>query len=576
MTASPAEPATGCVHADAVSFRYDETDSPQLRTITFDVARGERVAIVGAAGAGKTTLAMSLNGLVPHHYEGELTGTLTVAGRAVASSEIADLVRHVGLVMQDAESQITGRTALEDAAVGPANLGLPYPDVLARAERSLRRVGLADLRDRDTAQMSGGQLQRLAIAGLLAMDPEILVLDEPTSELDPAGAEQLFAVARGISESGRTVLLVAHEPELVAEWAQRLLVLADGVLIYDGSPAGFFTDPQLVERAGLRPPGVVSVVTALCGKGLLPDRVAVPTTVAEAARLLRPYLPTLRGMSRPAPDATGSGPVVVEARGLSYRYPSGVQALTGVDLRIRQGEFVALVGRNGAGKTTFARHLNGLSRASTGSVDVNGRAVATRPVHELATEVGYVFQNPDHQIFASSVREEISFGLKNLGHSTEAINNRVADVLEQVDMPEMAEAHPYRLSRGQRQRLAVASVLAVRPGILVVDEPTTGQDWTGSVAIMELLRSLNEAGHTILVITHDMLLAAQYTRRAVVFDQGRVRADRPTRELFRDPAVLTEAQLRPPQVTELALTLGLGPLTSVEEFTAACGGGDVP
>ncbi|MGH3749675.1 MAG: ABC transporter ATP-binding protein, partial [Micromonosporaceae bacterium] len=538
MTTPPAEPATGCVHADAVSFTYDGSDSPQLRSITFDVAKGERVAIVGAAGAGKTTLAMSLNGLVPHHYEGELTGTLTVAGRAVASSEIADLVRHVGLVTQDPESQITGRTALEDAAVGPANLGLPYPDVLARAERSLRRVGLADLRDRDTAQMSGGQLQRLAIAGLLAMDPEILVLDEPTSELDPAGAEQLFAVARGISESGRTVLLVAHEPELVAEWAQRLLVLADGVLIYDGSPAGFFTDPQLVERAGLRPPGVVSVVTALCGKGLLPDRVAVPTTVAEAARLLRPYLPTLRGMSRPAPDATGSGPVVVEARGLSYRYPSGVQALTGVDLRIRQGEFVALVGRNGAGKTTFARHLNGLSRASTGSVDVNGRAVATRPVHELATEVGYVFQNPDHQIFASSVREEISFGLKNLGHSTEAINNRVADVLEQVDMPEMAEAHPYRLSRGQRQRLAVASVLAVRPGILVVDEPTTGQDWTGSVAIMELLRSLNEAGHTILVITHDMLLAAQYTRRAVVFDQGRVRADRPTRELFRDPAVL--------------------------------------
>ncbi|MGH3727307.1 MAG: ABC transporter ATP-binding protein [Micromonosporaceae bacterium] len=576
MTTSP-----GHIHANALTFRYDSTEEPQLRSVSFDVAEGERVAIMGATGAGKSTLSMSLNGLVPHHHVGTMTGVLTVAGRAVASSDIADLVQHVGLVMQDPESQITGRTALADAAVGPANLGLPRAEVFARAEASLLRVGLADLSDRSAAAMSGGQQQRLAIGGILAMGPEILVLDEPTSELDPAGTEQVFDVVRELSaESHRTVLLVEHEAELVAAWAQRLLVLVGGCLVYDGSPAGFFSHPDLVARAGLRPPGVVSVVATLRERGLLPepgsDDPGIPSTVAEAVALLRPYLTVTERPAPPVADAVESGPVVIQSEALTYRYPSGIEALTEVDLRVRQGEFVALLGRNGAGKTTFARHLNGLLRPTSGYLEINGRPTAGRKVHELATEVGYVFQNPDHQIFAASVAEEIGFGLKNLGHSEDEIADRVAEVLEQVGMPGTARLHPYRLGKGQRQRLAVASVLALRPRILVIDEPTTGQDWHGSVAIMDLVRGLNEAGHTIVVITHDMPLAARYARRAVVFDDARIRADRSIRELFADPELLAGSGLRPPQLTELALALGLGPLTSVEEYVAAWGGISVP
>lgn len=566
-----------CINAAQFTFTYDGADEPQLRTLTFEVTRGERVAVMGATGAGKTTLAMSLNGLVPHHHDGAVAGSLVVAGHDVASSEVTDLVRSVGLVMQDPEAQITGRTALDDATVGPANLGLPREVVLTRAEQALARVGLGELLHRDTSQMSGGQQQRLAIAGILAMEPEILVLDEPTSELDPAGTEQVFDVVRNVSDaSAHTVVLIEHEPELVAAWADRLLVLAHGTIVYDGPPTGFFTHRELVAQAGLRQPGVNAVLSALVEQGLLPAQHGpTPTSVPEAVALLRPHLPHLQVTEpdqRPVPPPR---PPVVEVRSLSHRYPSGVEALTDVSLTIGEGEFVALLGRNGAGKTTFARHLNGLLRPTSGEVHINNRPTAGRKLHELATEVGYVFQNPDHQIFASSVADEIAFGLKNLGSSEEEIKTRIREVLAQVGMSGMEDVHPYRLGKGQRQRLAVASVLALRPRILVIDEPTTGQDWSGSLAIMELVRDLNEHGNTIVMVTHDMLLASTYARRAVVFDGGRVCADRPIKDLFSDVALLDAAKLRPPQVTDLALTLGMGPLTSAEEFAAVWGGARV-
>ncbi|WP_163541353.1 ABC transporter ATP-binding protein [Occultella kanbiaonis] len=573
------------LRAERYTFTYGSADAPQLRDLTFAVGKGERVAVMGATGAGKTTLAMSMNGLIPHHHEGTTTGLLEVAGQDTSAATIADLVRHVGLVMQDPESQITGRYARDDAAVGPANLGLPRAEVLARALAALVEVGLGDLADRDTAQMSGGQQQRLAIAGILAMRPEVLVLDEPTSELDPAGTEQVFAVVREVSaQTGRTVVLVEHEPELVAAWADRLLVLTNGALVFDGPPADFFAQADLVAAAGLRPPGVTEAVATLRAAGLtpVPDGGArLPVTVAEALAELGPFRRGAR-VTEPQTDATDApdaactgGPVMVQAVDLDHRYPSGVQALTGVDLQVRRGDFVALLGRNGAGKTTFARHLNGLLRPTTGSVHIKGEPTASRKLHEIATEVGYVFQNPDHQIFAASVREEIGFGLKNLGRDADRIEERVQQVLDQVGMPGLADVHPYRLGKGQRQRLAVASVLALEPEILVIDEPTTGQDWTGSVAMMDLVADLNASGHTILMITHDMLLAARYARRAVVFDGGRVRADRPIHELFADPDLLRDAHLRPPQVTELALALGLPPVTSADEFAAVWGGARV-
>ncbi|HEX5598364.1 MAG TPA: energy-coupling factor transporter ATPase [Micromonosporaceae bacterium] len=558
------------IQADRVSFRYRSATSRQLTDVTFRINRGERVAIMGATGAGKTTLVMMFNGLIPHHHDGELHGYLTVVGRDTVEHEVVDLVRHVGLVMQDPESQITGRLALDDAAVGPANLGLPRSEVYDRARQALEAVGLSDLADRDTGQMSGGQQQRLAIAGILAMSPEILVLDEPTSELDPTGTAQVFAVVEKVAtEHERTVVLVEHESELVAHWADRLLVLRDGALVHDGPPAEFFADPHLVASAGLRPPQVAEVCHALQRAGhLAPDEMA--TTLDEAITLLRgrlPAVPTATSAPRgPQPPVHPDAPVVVEARGLAHRYPSGVQALTGVDLTVTEGEFVAMLGRNGAGKTTFARHLNGLLRPTAGELLIHGRPTVDRSISDLATDVGYVFQNPDHQIFAPTVRDEVAFGLRNAGWDDDRIEEKVREVLDLVGMGEFIDYHPFRLGKGQRQRLAVASVLALEPRVLVVDEPTTGQDWHGSLAIMELVRELNKAGRTIFMITHDMPLVAQYAQRALVFDAGRLRADLPVAELFTHDDLLTTAQLAAPQVTRLARELGLPPVTTVTDF----------
>ncbi|MEV5765147.1 energy-coupling factor transporter ATPase [Micromonospora sp. NPDC052213] len=558
------------LRADGVGFRYRSATERQLTDVSFQIRRGERVAVMGATGAGKTTLLMMFNGLIPHHHDGEMHGYLTAVGLDTVEHDVVDLVRHVGLVMQDPESQITGRLALDDAAVGPANLGLPRAEVLDRARRALDAVGLGELADRDTGQMSGGQQQRLAIAGILAMAPEILVLDEPTSELDPAGTAQVFAVVeQAAADRDRTVVLVEHEPELVAQWADRLIVLHDGALVHDGPPAEFFAAAERAEAVGLRPPQVTTVCHALQRAGRLPaDRTAV--TLDEAVAVLQDRLPvTARARTsarEPQPAVAAGAAVVIEATGLGHRYPSGVQALSDVDVRVREGEFVALLGRNGAGKTTFARHLNGLLRPTAGQLRVYGRPTGDRSVSDLATDVGYVFQNPDHQIFAPTVRDEVAFGLRNAGWAEDRIEEKVREVLDLVGMRAHLDHHPFRLGKGQRQRLAVASVLALEPRILIVDEPTTGQDWRGARAIMDLVRELNRAGRTILMVTHDMPLVAEYAHRALVFDAGRLRADLPVADLFADEELLAGTQLVAPQVTRLARRLGLPPVTTVEAF----------
>lgn len=551
------------------SFSHAGSGAWQLQRIGTSLRRGEKVAVMGATGAGKSTLAMALNGLIPHHHEGQLTGRVVVDGRVVAEVPALDTVRVVGLVMQDAEAQITGQTVLTDAAVGPANFGLPRDEVLARAREALAAVGMGELEERDTTQLSGGQRQRLAIAGIIAMESEVLVLDEPTSELDPEGTEEVFAVVDRLSAArDASLVLIEHEPELIAEWADRLLVLRDGRLVYDGAPAGFFAEAPAVAAAALRPPQVAAPAEGLRGAGYAGE---IPVTLARAVEVL-PRWEAARPVPRPDPVTPTPGAPVIEAVGLGHVYRGGVEALAGVDVTIGAGEFVAVLGRNGAGKTTFARHLNGLLRATSGELRIAGAPVGDRPVSELARHVGYVFQNPDHQIFAANVREEVAYGLRNQGWDQERIDARVAQVLDQVGMPEFADRHPFTLGKGERQRLAVASVLALEPEVLVIDEPTTGQDWRGAQAMMRLVEELNAAGHTIVMITHDMTLVARHARRALVFAGGRLLADDDPRSLFARPEVLEEGRLVAPQITRLARELGCPhPIATVEDFLAAWG-----
>jgi energy-coupling factor transport system ATP-binding protein len=552
------------------SFSYENAESWQLSNVSLRVATGERLAIMGATGAGKSTLAMTINGLIPHHHEGQVAGEALVEGVSTVDQDVVDIVRRVGLVMQDPETQITGQTALADAAVGPANFGLPRETVLERAHAALELVGMGGLADRDTNRMSGGQKQRLVVAGVIAMESSILVLDEPTSELDPQGTAEIFAIVRSLStDSETTIVLVEHEPELIADWADRLVVLDAGRVLFDGDPVDFFGDVTLLATAGLRPPQVTSAALALAHEGRYDD--VVPVSLDAGAASL-PRWDAARAITRPAAPAPALGDPVIEARGLGHVYPGGVAALADVDVAIRSGEFVAILGRNGAGKTTFARHLNGLLRPTSGELLIAGEPAADRAVSELATHVGYVFQNPDHQIFANSVRDEVAYGLRNLAWEPERVTARVDAVLEQVGMADLADRHPFLLGKGQRQRLAVASVLALEPSVLVIDEPTTGQDWLGAQAMMALVRELNESGHTILMITHDMTLVAEHARRALVFAHGALVADTTPSDLFGRPDLLELGTLVAPQITSLAAALGCPtPVTTLDDFRAQWG-----
>ena len=560
------------------SFSYEGSGAWQLSNVSLEVAPGERLAIMGATGAGKSTLAMALNGLVPHHHEGQISGEVIVDGLSTNAHDVVDIVRRVGLVMQDPETQITGQTALDDAAVGPANFGLPREEVIARASSALELVGMSELHDRDTNRMSGGQKQRLVVAGVIAMDSDIVVLDEPTSELDPQGTAEVFELVRRLSnDSNKTIVLVEHEPELIADWAERLVVLDGGRVIFDGHPGDFFGNAELLATAGLRAPHVVEAAAALsaAGRFAISAGERVPITLTEAVDRLPRWDSSLASDTEARDTARLTDretETVIEARGLGHVYPGGVAALDNVSVTIGAGEFVAILGRNGAGKTTFARHLNGLLRPTSGELIIGGEPTTDKQVSELATQVGYVFQNPDHQIFANSVRDEIGYGLGNLGWEADRIRARVDAVLDQVGMSELADKHPFNLGKGQRQRLAVASVLALEPRVLVIDEPTTGQDWLGASAMMSLVRELNANGHTILMITHDMSLVAEHARRALVFAHGTLIADSAPHELFSHADVLERGTLIAPQISTLAALLGCPhPVTTVPEFCAQWG-----
>jgi len=597
------------LRVERVGYRYPKAPADALAGIDLDLPSGGLTVVMGRAGAGKSTLLMALNGIVPQLTGGRLQGSVRLDGSDLAGYRVQTIAEFVGLVVQDAESQLLGRTVAEEVAFGPRNYLVPADEIRQRVAEALDRVGLAGLEARETTSLSGGEKQRLAIAGVLAQRPQVLCLDEPTSELDPAGSIALYEVVDELRRDGVTVVAVEHDPAKVVARADHLVVLDAGAVAWQGPPADFFrgggpvNDPSTGSgivggvSAGSGIVGGLSAGSGIiggasAGSGILGDSgivgvrplpVAVlgrelaragligvdeiPLDVDTAEQLIR----RLAGSRRlPPPQVAPSPPVavdpVVEVRSLSHRYADG-GGLNGVDLTIGWGEYVALVGRNGAGKTTLARHLNGLLRPTAGAVTINGLAAAGRSVWELARHVGYVFQNPDHQIFKPTVDAEVRYGLSLAGLPPSEIESRIAEVLERTGLAEVRNAHPFALGKGQRQRLAVASVLAMRPAILVVDEPTTGQDWAGVQAIMSLIDQLNAEGTTIVLISHDLEVVARHARRVVVLESGQVVADGPTAEVLGEPGVLARAVLPAPQVVDLCRRLWPGRPPLLDDVT---------
>jgi len=514
------------------------------------------VVVMGHEGAGKSTLSYTINGLIPRFFPGQYQGRVVVKGQEVAGKKVAEMSRHVGLVLQDFEAQLFSSNVELEMAFGPENHHLSRLEIERRIQRYLSLVGLEKLRRREPASLSGGEKQRLAIGSVLTIEPDILLMDEPVTDLDPQGREEVLSVAQKLKEEGHTILLVEHEPES-AVGADRVWLMRDGHMVARGSPAEILVDVPMLESCGVKPPATIELFSAMGWPGK-------PLMVESALSLIGQHnLTQSRPLNFEVQFPLGSGEkFILQAEGLEYIYPAyGVKALRGIDLQIQEGEFIAILGQNGSGKSTLAKLLNGLLKPTAGRILVQGRPTTAYRHREMAEKVGYVFQNPDHQIFARTVVEEVEFSLKMLGKDSQTMQKRVAEALEAVGLQGYEKKVPFSLTRGERQRVAVASVLAAQPQVVILDEPTTGLDYRHQRSMMEMLKRLHEKGHTIIIITHSMWVAAEYAERIIVLKDGAILLDGPTRNVFFEEEKLAEASLRPPPLVRLSNILGTRALT---------------
>ena len=553
-------PAVGI---EGLTYRYGGQQKPALKGIDLEVAEGEFVVVMGPSGAGKSTLCVSLNGLIPHFFQGEMEGEVRVWGRSTREGKVGGFAEEIGLVFQDFEAQLFSTNVALEVAFGPENLGIERGEMIERVERVLGQVRLEGFEKRTPATLSGGQKQRLAIASVLATEPRILCLDEPTTDLDPAGKLGIFEIAEDLKDRDDvTLIVVEHETEETLE-ADRIVVLRDGEIVADRPAREVLRDVELLEESSVMPPQVARFFHEMgLWQGQLP--LTPQEGFAEFGRRGWRVNPNRyrRLVEADGKQEEGYGEPIIQVEGLTHRYPSRVVALEGVDLTVRRGEFLAVLGQNGSGKTTLVKHFNGLLKPTEGTVKVGDDEQGSQT---LGQSVGYVFQNPDHQIFSDTVSDEVAFGPKIGGLDEQEIKERVREALAAVRLEGRGDEDPFGLTRGERQRVAVASVLAVRPEVLILDEPTTGLDYAEQRSMMDLVRGLNEAGSTIIVVTHTMWIVAEYAHRAVVVSDGRISLQGTVREVFAEEAGLHDAALRPPHIVSLGNTLGY-PVLSVEEM----------
>ncbi len=556
-----------------------DEDPPErvLRGVSLRAGQGEFIALLGRTGAGKTTLCLSFNGLVPQATGGVIRGRVLVRGRDTRRFPPASFARDVGMVFQDPESQLFQLTVEDEIAFGLENLGVPSDEIDRRIDWALSLVGMEGFRRRSPRQLSGGQMQRIAIAAALAPRPAMLVLDEPTAHLDPRGKAEVFQTLDRLRHTLHTTTIMATQDiEWIARGASRLAVLREGqITSWDVNEWPSHGVRTLCEW-GVGAPQIARLVSAL--RPASPNEHRLPLTVPEAARILSPARWRSRGShpSSSSPTAPPSHPIVTIER-LSFAYPNGVRALVDVSLRFHAGEYIALVGPNGAGKSTLARLIMGLLRPTEGRVQVRGHDTQVTPVPRLAHIVGYAFQNPDHQIFASTVREEIAFGPQNMGWPAQDVQKAVDEMLGRFHLESLADVPPAVLGYGLRRKVAIAAIAAARPDVLILDEPTGGLDWATANELLDFLDELNDRGTTVVLITHDMTIVAERAQRSIVLVDGQMIFDGTPRELFSRPNVLEAASLYSPPVTRLAYALNappeVSPVLTVDEFLRAWAGG---
>lgn len=551
-------PSAPLLRVRDLSITHAGAGDPSPARVSFEIRSGEVVLLLGPSGSGKSTLTLALNGLVPHAVPATMTGTVEAGGLDTRDTPTATLSTHVAMVFQDPDAQIVTGTGYDEVAFGPENLLLPLDEVRTRTETALRRVGLWERRDENPDRLSGGGRQRLAIACALAMGSPLIVLDEPTANLDPQGIDDVYAaLGEVVAEGDRAILLVEHNLDAAMGFLTRTIVLdRAGRVAFDG-PAAEILRAHAAELVamGVWLPAATLAALRMRDAGARLD--PLPLTAAELAAALAADAPGLAVADEAPSDRSvaPAGAPIISARGLTVRRHR-TEILHGIDLDIEPGTFTAIVGTNGAGKTTLLQSLAGVVPPPRRQVSVDGIDPGSASPRELAERIGFVFQNPEHQFIAHTVFDELAHGLR-LRHTADAeIDQRVRAMLARFGLEGKADVHPFLLSGGEKRRLSVGTALITRPRVLALDEPTFGQDRARASELLALLHDLRDEGTTILIVTHDLQLVADHASHTVVLRDGRVHAAGRTEALFRDEANFEDAGLRLPPLQRVLAAAG--------------------
>lgn len=565
-----------------VTFTYSGAQRHALERVSLAVAEGEFVGIIGPSGAGKSTLAGVMSGAVPHHFSGELYGACLVDGKDTCEITLTDVSRLVGSVLQDIDAQFVASNVRDELLFGLENFGMAHDEIPVRMQQAFETVGIEDLRDREIATLSGGQKQKVAIAAILALRPRVLVLDEPTAALDPASSTLVFETLREVNRSaGITVVVIEQKVALLSEYCSRVVVLDQGKLVFDDTPRKVFSHGERLREIGVDSPRVARVSNSLAAMGLCePGEPAL--TVDEAAALVARIVSAgVRGVDVEgprssvvsyapshaaardssidedsvvvAPSPARADEPIVRFRGVGYSYPGGGASVRALDFEVFPGEIVGIVGQNGAGKTTLTKLLNGLLKPAEGNVVVAGLNTREVPTSRIARHVSTLFQNPDRQICKDTVLDEVAFGLLLQGVSLDEASARAKATCERFGLP-LDEA-PFSLSRGQRQMVALASVVVGEPQIIVLDEPTSGLDYRECMTVMETVRDMAAAGSAVVMVCHDMEVMSDFADRLVVMANGEILGRGTCADVFANADLMQCAFVEPPQAIALAKKL---------------------
>ena len=548
---------------DHFGFQYTAQAEPTLYDISLDICKGEKVLICGPSGCGKSTLAHCVNGLIPNSYPGKTTGTLTVGGQNAENLSLFDLSKVVGTVLQDSDGQFIGLTVAEDMAFALENDCMDQKDMKALVDRVAQLVGVSGVLGHAPYEISGGQKQRVALGGVMVSGVDVLLFDEPLANLDPAAGKKAVELIDEIQKrTGCAVIIIEHRLEDVLHCpVDRVVLMGEGRILFDGDPDSLLCS-DLLQKSGIREP---LYVTALKYAGVPLDR---------DQRLS--YLPELRlteedrrrvadwFFAQPEPKGEKAKKELLRAENIDFTYEGGHHALKGISASIAEGEMLSIVGTNGAGKSTFSKVLCGFEIPQKGTLTLSGEDLSAYSIKERADRIGYVMQNPNQMISKTGIFDEVALGLRNRGVPEEEVKPRVEKALKTCGLYPFRNWPVSALSYGQKKRVTIASILVLEPKIILLDEPTAGQDLYHYTQIMDFLAELNRSGTTVVLITHDMHLMLEYTPRAIVFHDGHVIADTSAAEVLNSPEIVETAHLKETSLYHLAKNCGIA---SPEEFT---------